>query len=80
MTDTPERAAWLAGYESGEGAGRLLLRGSIVTLERDRHRDDLLDAAWLNGYGHGVSAAAGPVPGHHLSFVAATGRQELVKN
>ena len=87
MTDTPERAAWLAGYEAATAFVAALDTGSqpsdATRAESGLSYPAIMFGAWLNGYGHGISEAAGPVIGHHLSYVfnheTRTGRTELIR-
>lgn len=87
MISTPEREAWLAGHDAGQDFGRDHLAGGGATTalaaasQRYAGREW---AAWLDGFGHGISDAVGPIPGHYLSGVwdqtRGTLRTELVSD
>ena len=89
MEDTPERAAWLEGYEAGLAFGadlqpaRARSWGEASSAAEPVTRTPELFAAWLNGYGHGIHEAAGCIPGHHLTYAwdneTRTGRTELIR-
>ena len=72
MDKTPEQRVWLAGRDTGVEMGRRILAGGAVTLTDggpDPRVTPELRAAWLNGYGYGISEAAGAIPGHRLALV-----------
>jgi hypothetical protein len=70
MERTAEQNAWRAGHEAGTAdALRTAVMAPLAGSAASMPDSGNLRAAWLSGYGYGVSDTAGCIPGHHLASV-----------
>lgn len=79
MEQTAEQCAWACGHDIGLQDGRVILAGGRAGLANSGRRvPHSQRVAFMNGYGHGIADAAGPIAGHHLAHAVDAHRHELV--